>query len=234
MNENIPWGRIAVEGIVIVASILLAFGIEAWWDGSQALDRERSYLMSLRQEFTVALQQTATPMRGHAVHSAEALINQAQGSERAPLDSLYLWASGLSQQIEFDPPRAVLDDLISSGETQLIQSDSLRLALASYPAFLDQLRAADARAWATWEQRMQPFLEGRIPRVDRLRRGSFGTLRDGSVRSLPFGPSPHGAEWDAVLLSPSFEDMLAERWMRLEQGGGDSRRRNGSSNASFA
>ncbi len=131
-----------------------------------------------------------------------------------------MWASGLSQQIEFDPPRAVLDDLISSGETQLIQPDSLRLALASYAASLAQLRYADARAWATWEQRIQPFLEGKIPRVDRLRRGSYRTDRFGAVRPLPFGPSPHQTDWDAVLLHRSFEDMVAERWMRLESAGG--------------
>ncbi len=77
MPERKNWKRHAVEIVVIVGSILLAFGIEAWWDGSQARDRERSYLVSLRQEFMLALDRTATPTRGHAVHSAEALINQA-------------------------------------------------------------------------------------------------------------------------------------------------------------
>ncbi len=31
MTRQIPWLRVFGEGLVIVVSILLAFGIEAWW-----------------------------------------------------------------------------------------------------------------------------------------------------------------------------------------------------------
>ena len=30
--KQIPWARILLEGVVIVGSILLAFGIDAWWE----------------------------------------------------------------------------------------------------------------------------------------------------------------------------------------------------------
>jgi len=33
-TRQIPWLRVFVEGVVIVVSILLAFGIEAWWHES--------------------------------------------------------------------------------------------------------------------------------------------------------------------------------------------------------
>ncbi len=33
MTRQIPWLRFFVEGVVIVGSILLAFGIGAWWEG---------------------------------------------------------------------------------------------------------------------------------------------------------------------------------------------------------
>ncbi len=32
---QIQWPRFVIEGVVIVASILLAFGIEAWWENRQ-------------------------------------------------------------------------------------------------------------------------------------------------------------------------------------------------------
>ena len=35
MTKKIPWLRVWVEGVVIVVSILLAFGIQAWWDERQ-------------------------------------------------------------------------------------------------------------------------------------------------------------------------------------------------------
>ncbi len=34
-SRNIPWVRILAEGAVIVVSILLAFGVDAWWDGQR-------------------------------------------------------------------------------------------------------------------------------------------------------------------------------------------------------
>jgi hypothetical protein len=40
----VPWLRIFVEGVVIVTSILLAFGIDAWWDGKQDRQGEREVL----------------------------------------------------------------------------------------------------------------------------------------------------------------------------------------------
>ena len=40
----IPWKRIAVEAVAIVASILLAFAIEAWWDDWQQQEAEQVIL----------------------------------------------------------------------------------------------------------------------------------------------------------------------------------------------
>ncbi len=50
-NRKIPWPRIFVEGVVIVGSILLAFGIQAWWDGRQEAERLQQTLISLEAAF---------------------------------------------------------------------------------------------------------------------------------------------------------------------------------------
>lgn len=50
MKQQIPWLRVLVEGVVIVVSILLAFGIEAWWDGVQEQAAEQELLASLEQD----------------------------------------------------------------------------------------------------------------------------------------------------------------------------------------
>ena len=47
MKAQIPWLRIFVEGVVIVVSILLAFGLQAWWDGVQDRQTEHSILGEL-------------------------------------------------------------------------------------------------------------------------------------------------------------------------------------------
>ena len=45
--RDIPWLRIAAESIAIVASILLAFSIDAWWESRQERDREVLLLETL-------------------------------------------------------------------------------------------------------------------------------------------------------------------------------------------
>jgi len=215
LSKQIPWFRVVVEGVVIVASILLAFGIQAWWEGSQERELERRYLEALRGEFAAV--QANVPgeddTRAGVLHAHEALIIQTQSEEMAPADSLFLWMSQTSYPHGFDPPRAVFDDLLSSGGTRLIRSDPLRVELARYGAQLDFTRRLDDQAWATWEQRMQPFLEGRVPRVDRIRRGLYSVLG----YEPPFGPSRHAADFEGVLTDPAFEDMLADRWLRLDR-----------------
>ncbi len=211
-DAKIPWRAALIEGAVVVTSILLAFGLNAWWASVQSRHQERQYLYALQREFSLARDslESQKVRRTWARHVAEALIAQVQGAPRAPDDSLLLWSSGLSLQIDFDPARAVYDDLVSSGGTQLIRSDSLRMMLAQYASQLELVRHADQQAWSTWEQRTQPFLEGRVPRVDRLRKGVAGLYA-----TIPFGPSPHPSQWKSVLADPAFEDMVAERWLRL-------------------
>ncbi len=48
MKAQIPWLRVFVEGVVIVGSILLAFGLQAWWDESQERGEERALLQEIR------------------------------------------------------------------------------------------------------------------------------------------------------------------------------------------
>jgi len=52
VSRQIPWTRILVEGAVIVGSILLAFGIDAWWEGRSEAQAEQDILVSLEADFT--------------------------------------------------------------------------------------------------------------------------------------------------------------------------------------
>ncbi len=50
MTKQIPWLRVFVEGVVIVVSILLAFGLQAWWDGRQEREEQEAYLTAVSGE----------------------------------------------------------------------------------------------------------------------------------------------------------------------------------------
>jgi len=49
--KQVPWLRIGVEAIAIIASILVSFSLDPWWDGRELADRERRYLQSLEADF---------------------------------------------------------------------------------------------------------------------------------------------------------------------------------------
>ena len=54
--QTIPWKRISVESIAIVASILLAFGIDAWWGERLERSQEQILLTRLSTEFSTNLE----------------------------------------------------------------------------------------------------------------------------------------------------------------------------------
>lgn len=49
-RSQIPWTRILAEGAIIVVSILLAFAIQAWWEGSKERAEEQRILAAIRAE----------------------------------------------------------------------------------------------------------------------------------------------------------------------------------------
>ena len=44
------WMKLGIEGVVIVASILLAFGLQAWWDDRKDAETEHAMLLALESE----------------------------------------------------------------------------------------------------------------------------------------------------------------------------------------
>ena len=75
MTTTRPWLRSVVEAVVIVGSILFAFGIQAWWDNEQERQRERDYLGALLDEFEQVRDGLPDGWRSRAsaVHAHEAL-----------------------------------------------------------------------------------------------------------------------------------------------------------------
>ena len=50
-TQTIPWKRISVEAMAIIASILLAFAIDAWWEDRNEVRLERRLLTAMLVEF---------------------------------------------------------------------------------------------------------------------------------------------------------------------------------------
>ena len=140
MTQRIPWLRILVEGAVIVASILLAFGIDAWWAGMQDRAEEALALQALRTEFDENLSGLRAVHEVHEQYAAELsdlverMVHAGDGNALAVADSL------LRPLVSFrtaDPAMGTLNTLLASGRIDLIRSQDLQKALAGWPAAVE-------------------------------------------------------------------------------------------------
>lgn len=124
MTRRAPWARILAEGLVIVASILLAFGIDAWWDRAQERREELGYLVALHSEFEQAAEELARDeaTRAERIRVIDHLIGQMKERVRAPQDSLTVWFAGLWYDSPFLPPDAVYRDLLATGGLNTLTS----------------------------------------------------------------------------------------------------------------
>lgn len=136
-TQNMPWQRIAVEATAIVASILLAFAIDAWWADRKIDQWQSAQLGALRDEFSTNLEGLGTIVRTHdaSARNLELLIAQIRGSDNktlvtvsgAALAPLVAWRTS-------DISTGTLDALLSSGRLADIDNSMIRRALAAWPS----------------------------------------------------------------------------------------------------
>ncbi len=141
-SEKIPWKRIAIEAIAIVGSILLAFAIDAWWDGQKDRETEQELLVSLIQEFEGAatefdIRWTEAEQRRNAATQLAALNDKT--IVQADPDTLHrLWIQAYSPSIS-DPPEGALTSAIATGRMSLIRNKLLKSLLTGWSGRLRNL-----------------------------------------------------------------------------------------------
>ncbi|MHC5066101.1 MAG: hypothetical protein ACYTG5_19240 [Planctomycetota bacterium] len=143
LTRQIPWLRIFVEGAVIVGSILLAFGLDAWWDRLQEAREERIILIDLERDFSASLQtleERWIPLHVGALTATRDLIWRiSRGDEPPPPPSETLSDTFIENLVL--PAARGLD----SGEARsILVSDSVvgaSLLTATYDPTLSSLEA---------------------------------------------------------------------------------------------
>jgi site-specific recombinase len=131
----------AREVVLIVLGVVIAFGVDARWEDALERRTELRVLRSIQSEMAenqLRLDQ-AIQVRISARQAAETLLGMT-GPEAEPqlmtvVDSLLRAADrGVAT---YDPVTGSTDALVPGGQLSSISSDSLRLALVSWP---EQLR----------------------------------------------------------------------------------------------
>lgn len=138
-SKQLPWIRILVEGAVIVGSILLAFGIEAWWGHTQAQAEEQQYLVALREDVEAVMAEAERTAANNNELNEQAWqrITELRELESVP-DSLL--AVSRVQMVITTVLRARLDtytELVSSGGVTKVRDVRVRNRLAQLRSVMD-------------------------------------------------------------------------------------------------
>ena len=122
-NSLLPWKRLITEGAVIVGSILLAFAIDAWWDGHKDADDLREILSLIKLETDANLTVLADSTARHVdIHAAIETAKDARS-----IATVYRRA--VIQVEVFEPTSNALNTLVSTGMLGLIDDLDLRVSL---------------------------------------------------------------------------------------------------------
>lgn len=137
MGQPIPYRRVVVEGLVIIVSILLAFGIEASWGERQERIQRGALMEDLESEIVsnITSLEDALVLQRLRVERIEIILNEltpeASGVSR---DSLVTLQAAVLVNPSYDASWGILDLLIQSGDLALLENRDLRAKLAGIKA----------------------------------------------------------------------------------------------------
>ena len=138
MSRKSQYSRALLEGVVIVGSILLAFGVDAWWDGLQERASERDYLSRIATDLA-EMRKDIVDRSDHYAMIADhgrAVVPILAGEQPIPFDTLGFLASALNATRMIEPvvARSAYDDsaIMKSTASRTSWSDrSMRPPLGS-------------------------------------------------------------------------------------------------------
>lgn len=210
MTSKTPLVRTAVEGVVIIGSILIAFWIDASWDKRQDRAQSEALLVSLLEDFQTAevLLDTIESRHRRVVENGQRLIAYGEtgivpADEQAGVDILL---GGHFLRPVYDPPMGTVESLLSAGRFDLFDNDALLSSLTSWAAAVGSLQRTEIDAREHFYDRIYPYLATRID-IEDLDKGFERFLG----HALPF----HQEQTDAYLLlsDRELQNILYTHWV---------------------
>jgi hypothetical protein len=179
-NSKIEWDRLGIEAAAIVASILLAFWIDAWWEDRQNRELESQHLSRLRVELVsnIALIDDFE-LVGDFPNAAYRIIESIEEAQRNGSEMTNVGAGdlfGLSQARNLQTETSVFDGLVRSGGIEVIRDQSIVSALAAWEMSIRDYADLAAVARTTTQLLLLPALHSRTETFTAFRTGHFYPL----------------------------------------------------------
>lgn len=219
MPAAIRWSRVVVEGIVIVTSIVLAFGVQAWWEYRQDRVAEAEYLAAIRDELLLNLSGLEgntgiTETADEALTRADRILEKGQDR-----DSALVFVSSLLIGAQIGPPRvatSVFDELTSTGRIVVIRDLGLRRAMLEHYARTATTLDRMARSRERYNPRLASVVARHLPYGVLVGRGP--RVLDFQFEASDLNDQALKAAAQSLATDPALVDeMQAESAMHVDQ-----------------
>jgi len=140
--QFVQWKRLSIEAVAIVASILFAFAIDAWWDEREERQYEQDTLLGLESEYEdhrrtidrqISLHKKLLGAVGYLMQACQS--GTYSSSDMSLDDAIY----SLLVPLTTDLGSGVRDSLISAGKIEVLSNLELRYALSEWDSVLDEV-----------------------------------------------------------------------------------------------
>jgi hypothetical protein len=169
-------GPLLREGLVIIASILIAFAIDAWWNTRQERDQAEAYMDALQEDFEAAKAELdrAVGLQLGIIDAADAVMSwEEEGADPARCEGLRLTLAWLSAFPTFDPPEGTVQTILSSGRADLIDDPDLLRELTRWTALVQDFRNEEERANSYLADVLLPLLQTSMDMKNVLTAGRY-------------------------------------------------------------
>ena len=146
------------EIILVVIGILIALSINNWNEQMKENEHEQIILNRLQKEFDSNKKQLyqKIEIRNKVIKNCIDLLNYYDNPETATLDSLIKKQSRLITPATFDP---VKNDLVSSGNIEILKNEQLKQLLINWSTDVIQLQEVEQMFLRYSENQMIPYLD---------------------------------------------------------------------------
>ena len=198
------------EIALVVIGILIALQINNWNEWREDRKSEVTLLLNLKVDMEKSLDQLVlkTRMVESSRENAKYIISLFGEDQNRPSDrQLDTIISRITILHTFEPQESVINEIISSGKTDLIRNDSLRNSILSWESYLLRVKEAEKVMYDYAITQIQPFLNERMSLADIYSAFSHGRGTD-FRSSFSFDKS-------ALFNDIYFENVLTGRYTSL-------------------
>lgn len=204
------WRNAARDVVLIVASILIAFALDAWWDDLKERQAQSEQIETLLSEFETAretLVSLSDYLRG-TIQATNELLTM-MGPEATASNSETIFAL-LGRSLNFGasiPDHTALASFLATGNSRIEERASLLGILATWPALLEDLKTDLAHL----ERNRDVDLQAALVQI-----GVAGIAATPSVQALGLPPPSFPFEVNKMMRSVTVYATLSYRALRLK------------------